>query len=113
MRAGDIVLVPFPFSDLQTVKKRPALILLETQWPPKIQILSIAMITSKIDGIRLASDVLLKDWEAGHLIHPSMVRLAKMATIDADLVQEPLGSLSKRDFLAVKKSFGKLFVDWI
>ncbi len=113
MSTANIVLVPFPFSDLQTIKKRPALGLAENKMPPKIQILMVAMITSQIDGFKLASDVFIKDWEAAHLLHPSIVRLAKIATIDADLVQERLGSLSKRDFLSLKKSFRKLFADWI
>lgn len=33
-------------------------------------------------------DVLLADWKAAGLLHPSLLRLAKIATIDAELIDK-------------------------
>lgn len=111
MKSGDVVLMKFPFSDLETTKKRPALIL---QSIPigKSYLLVIAMITSKTEGIKLDGDVLLQDWTVAHLLHPSLLRLGKIATADAELIDKKLGTLSKRDRLSVSKTFQKLFHEW-
>ncbi len=52
---GDIVLVPFPNSDLSTVKRRPALILYEDSIENET---TIAYISSRVPVIPAPSDVL-------------------------------------------------------
>ncbi|MCX8111037.1 MAG: type II toxin-antitoxin system PemK/MazF family toxin [Syntrophorhabdaceae bacterium] len=44
----DIVLVPFPFTDLTTIKKRPALIISPDEYNKKLDVV-IVFITSNLD----------------------------------------------------------------
>jgi hypothetical protein len=43
------------------------------------------MITSQVEALALDGDVLLGDWEAAGLLHPSLLRVGKLATIDEEL----------------------------
>lgn len=112
MNAGDIVLVKFPFSDLETTKKRPALVLGAVSLK-SLSLVTIAMITSKIDGIQLPGDVELEDWKQAGLLHPSIVRLSKVATLEHGLIEKRLGKLSRGDFAQLAKVFRKAFSSWL
>lgn len=109
MNHGDIVLVHFPFTNLESTKKRPALILRKTILSKKTNIVTIAMITSQIEGIKLEGDIYLDDWEDENLLYPSIVRLSKIATVEANLVEKIIGSLSESDLEKVKNKFKQLY----
>jgi len=113
MRAGDVVLVRFPFTSLDSTKKRPALLLRATVLTPKIQLLTVAMITSQIDKLKIEGDCLLDAWEAAKLLHPSLVRLAKVATLDLELIDKRLGRLSPSDLNVIRSRFCSLYKFWL
>ncbi len=113
MKPGDVILVQFPFTNLEHTKKRPALLLRSTALSGKAQLVTLAMITSKVDGLKLEGDVHLANWAHAKLLHPSLVRLAKIATVDADLIDKVLGHLVSADRKAIQKNFRKLFHEWI
>ncbi len=113
MKPGDVVLVRFPFADLVTAKKRPALLLANTSRSSRYHLATVAMITSQVEALTLNGDVLLADWTAAGLLHPSLVRLAKVATIDAELIDRAVGRLSSRDARAARAAFKQIFADWL
>lgn len=113
MKAGDVILVRFPFSDLESTKKRPSLVLSTIPFSASASLITFAMITSQIDGLKLKGDVLLAKWQEAGLLHPSLVRLSKMTTIDSDLAEKSIGHLASRDLKAVKEEFVKLFHFWL
>lgn len=112
MKPGDVVLVKFPFSDIATAKKRPALVLIITAPHKPRSLVTVAMITSRIEGPRLAADVVLESWEAAQLLHPSIVRLAKTATLDSALVERTMGSIQRKDLATVRAQLTRLFGFW-
>jgi mRNA interferase MazF len=61
-RRWDILLVPFPFTDLSTTKKRPALVVSRDAYNAGPDVV-IAFITSQIDGPPRYGDHLLKRLE--------------------------------------------------
>jgi mRNA interferase MazF len=67
---GDVVVVPFPFSDLSRAKRRPALVLASTRGGDLI----LCQITSRAvtDGYAVALDE--SDFRSGSLRKPSNVR---------------------------------------
>jgi mRNA interferase MazF len=113
VRPGDVALVRFPFSEVASAKKRPALILVETVRSPRNRLATLAMITSQIESLTLDGDVLLGDWKGAGLLHPSLLRLAKVATVDAELVDKVIGKLSSRDVAAVRAAFRRVFAAWV
>ncbi|MCC6846917.1 MAG: type II toxin-antitoxin system PemK/MazF family toxin [Deltaproteobacteria bacterium] len=113
MKAGDVALVRFPFTDVATTKKRPALVLSATTRSPRYRLVTLAMITSQTDALKLEGDVVVEAWEVAGLLHPSLLRLAKIATIDAELVDKTIGRLSTRDLRAAREAFRRVFSDWM
>ena len=71
-----------------------------------------AMITSRLDAPRLPGDVTLEAWKPGGLLHPSRLRMAKIATLDESLVVKKLGSLRPRDLEKAKSAFREIFAGW-
>lgn len=113
MKPGDLALVRFPFTDLAATKKRPALVLARTARSPRSRLATVAMITSQVETLKLDGDVLLSDWKAAGLLHPSLLRLAKIATVDEELIDRTIGRLSTRDLGATRKAFGHVFAAWL
>jgi mRNA interferase MazF len=113
VKAGDVVLVRFPFTDLAADKKRPALVLAYTARSPRYRLVTLAMITSQIEALRLDGDVVLKHWKDSGLLHPSLLRLAKVATVDGDLVDKGIGRLSAGDLPATRDAFRRVFSAWM
>jgi mRNA interferase MazF len=97
---GDIVLLPFPFTDLNAMKTRPAVVVSVEAFLRDIGDCTVAMITSVPHTTPY--DYELKDWQAAHLLRPSWVR-AKLATLDSALVRYKPGRLSDPDLSEVEK----------
>ena len=113
MTPGSVALVRFPFADLDATKKRPALVLARTSRSPRNRLVTLAMITSQIEALRIEGDVELADWESAGLLHPSLLRLAKVATVDEDLVDRVMGKLSPADQKAARRAFRRVFSAWM
>jgi mRNA interferase MazF len=88
-KAGDVVSVEFPFSDLQTRKRRPALVLAGGAVD-----LLMARITTHPP--REPSDVALNRWFEIGLPRASTIRLTKLVTIDHRLIHHKIGRFAFR-----------------
>ena len=87
---GDIVLVPFPNSDLSTWKRRPALVLYED---PLENETTIAYISSKTPIILSVNDILItRGTPSSGLIHNSVIKINKITTIKTHFIAGLLGS---------------------
>lgn len=88
MRKGDLILIPFPFTDLTGQKNRPALVLIASE-----RDITVAIITSQTRW-KEEHDVALTPTSENGLKKPSLIRTNKIATIDSELALGKLGSLS-------------------
>ncbi len=108
---GTIVLVPFPFTDLTSVKLRPALIISGNSGHFGDVIL--AFVSSKISSSRADGDFLLKtnhrDFKKTGLKAASVFKFSKLATLDKKLLVGELGKLSSGLISEMKKSFEAAF----
>ncbi|MBI2335921.1 MAG: type II toxin-antitoxin system PemK/MazF family toxin [Deltaproteobacteria bacterium] len=108
-KPGEIALVGFPFTDLSSAKKRPALILRSFSVPSLPRLIIIAMITSQLEGIKLEGDYEIRQWQAAGLLHPSKLRLAKLVTLEEKLIFKKLGSLTETDKKPVRRILKNFF----
>ena len=92
--AGDII-VPFPFTDRTTTKRRPALVLSSAAFTIDTGHVIAAMITSARQSA-WASDVPITDLAAAGLSVPCLVRM-KLFTLEAGLVVRKAGRLAAGD----------------
>lgn len=98
--AGDVAVVPFPFTDMAVAKPRPALALSSQKANGESGNTIFAMITTAAKS-HWPTDVPLADAEAVGLTATSLVRL-KLFTLDNRLVARKIGALSSRDRKAVR-----------
>jgi len=86
---GDVVVVPFPFSDLTRSKRRPALVLTELTGDDLI----LCQITSQNIYDIYSIDLCDNDFESGGLNKPSNVRPNRLFTADRQIVLYKAGHL--------------------
>jgi mRNA interferase MazF len=104
---GDILLVPFPFSDQTSVKQRPALVISSDNFQTQGYDLIIMASTSQIGTSQKPGEFPIRDWQPAGLLKPSAVKAA-IATIEAKLVRRKLGCLSNYDLQQLTKSLREL-----
>ncbi len=88
---GEVVLVPFPFSDLSQTKVRPALCVANLGRGDWV----LCQITSNAYGDPMSQPIVAGDFDSGGLLVPSFVRPGKLFTADDKIVLRSLGKLSK------------------
>ncbi|OQY16943.1 MAG: transcriptional regulator [Desulfobacteraceae bacterium 4572_35.1] len=94
--AFDVVVVPFPFTDRATTKRRPALILSDLRiFNQKVGHCVMAMITSAKNS-DWPLDVGIKELDSAGLPSASIVRM-KLFTLDQQLIIRKAGKLSPTD----------------
>lgn len=91
-KRGDIVLVPFPFTDLSSSKRRPALVISPDAFNDQMADLVVAAITSQLTNDH-AVTIEPTDCVDGVLPKVSVVKLAKVFTIHSTLVIKKLCAL--------------------
>lgn len=99
-KAFEVVAVPFPFTDRDTTKRRPALVISNKSFNQRHNQLVLAMITTTTDNV-WASDVALTNWQTAGLKVACHFRL-KLFTLDQNLVLKTIGRLSSKDVKAVQ-----------
>lgn len=91
----DVVVVPFPFTDRQASKRRPALVLSSAAFNRATRHSVLAMITSA-DQSSWPGDVAITDLAAAGLSSACLVRL-KLFTLDHRLILKRAGKLAAND----------------
>lgn len=103
MKKGDLILIPFPFSDLTGTKNRPALVLISNEFD-----VTVSFITSQIKWSSNHDIVLFPSLINGLKVK-SLIRLSKMATISKDLILGKLGELSQKELDEIDNGLINLF----
>jgi mRNA interferase MazF len=105
--AFDVVVVPFPFTDRTTTKRRPALVLSDAgNFNKQVGQSVLAMITSASNS-DWPLDVNIQDLDDAGLPSASVVRM-KLFTLDDKLVIRKAGALAKQDRSAVSIALRQL-----
>jgi len=101
---GELVVVPFPFSDLSRSKRRPALVIQNF----KGEDLLLAQITSQ--SIRDENAVMLRDidFQKGRLNKQSNVRPNKLFTCSKNLILYKIGSLTDEKMKSVTEAIKQI-----
>ena len=106
-KRGDIVLVPFPFTDLTSSKRRPALVVSPDSFNAQQQDLVLVAITSHLTNDELRIDE--RDCIDGRLPRASAVKPTKLFTIHSTLVVKKLCALRREKLDAVLNEIRRFF----
>ena len=109
-KQGDIILVPFPFTNLSENKVRPALVLSRKDTSDDY---TVCFISSIVPKKILSTEILIKK-ESKNFKHTglkvdSLIKVTKIATLEKSIFIGTLGYLTVVDFLKVKKVIKNYF----
>lgn len=94
---GDVVLVPFPFTDQRVIKKRPAVIISSERYQNSHPDLILMAVTSQQQTLMIPDHIQIVNWQAAGLAKPSVVKPIVMM-LEQQLVIRVLGRLKKDGF---------------
>lgn len=100
LSVGQVVLAIFPFSNLKSNKVRPCLIIGIAEFND----VALCQITSQRYHSQNAIALSKNDFNQGSLVIDSFIRPGKIATLDAALITQVLGTLTQKKLAEVKMS---------
>ena len=101
---GDVVVLPFPFSDLSASKKRPALVIAALEGDDII----LCQITSKARTDNYSIILNNSDFKQGNLNLISIIRPNRLFTADKSIVLYKIGSLKDKKLKEVIDSISDI-----
>jgi mRNA interferase MazF len=103
--AGDVVVLPFPQTDLQAGKRRPALVLASLPGDDLI----LCQITSQVrsDGFSIA--LTQSDFQSGSLTQESFIRPQRLFTVHSSVIVYTAARVTAQKLQEVKARLRQLF----
>jgi mRNA interferase MazF len=105
---GDLVLVPFPFTDQTATKKRPAVIVSSSAYHrDRIDVVGMAVTSQTLRPTRAPGEVPIRLWQQAGLPKPSLIKPV-LATLDRTLILRKLGALQGEDQQALRAALQQI-----
>lgn len=102
---GDVVVTPFPFSDLSNSKRRPALVTATIEGDDII----LCMITGEVRRDSYSIEILDDDFYDGCLDGPSIIRPNRLFTAEKTIIIRKIGSLKGQKIKEVENKIIDIF----
>ena len=100
---GDVVLVPFPFTDQTTTKKRPAVVVSSDAYHRDRPDVILMAITSQVRPAAGVGEITVQRWKEAGLLKPSVLK-PLLATVERGLLIRKLGRLDEPDRDALRRT---------
>jgi mRNA interferase MazF len=94
VKQRDIILIPFPFSDLSTSKRRPAIIISNSSYNTHNDDVICCAITSNPRNYAGCVPITNADLDEGQLNNESQIKPTKVFTLSRNLIIKPLAKLN-------------------
>jgi len=94
-KQGDILIIPIPFSNLTSSKKRPVLVLSNSKYNNRMNDILVAAITSNITEKEYSILITNESLEIGTLKVDSCIRADKIYTLSKDIIIKTFGRIKK------------------
>lgn len=105
----EIILVPFPYSDLTSTKRRPCLIVSNNKYNFNHNDIVVCVITSNLFKDDYSISLKNSDLEYGMLPEESVVKVHKLFTIDKAKILKKFSIVEKEYFVKVNSVLNNLF----
>ena len=100
---GDVVLVPFPFTDQTATKKRPSVVVSSAAYNKTRPDVILMAITGRLSGYSRIGEVSVSDWKSAGLLKASTIKPI-LTTIEKSLIIRTLGHLRQEDLLTLNEA---------
>ena len=104
----DILLIPIPFTDLTSSKRRPVLVLSNDDYNSKTDDIIVAAITSNLTSKDYSIFITNSDLLEGNLKVDSCIRVDKIYTLAQNIVIKKFGEVNENVLNEVKNKINKL-----
>ena len=102
---GDILIVPFPFSDLTRVRQRPVLILSKSSYLMECEDVITCGVTSNLKDSKYSILIDNSDLVEGNIPVKSRIKVDKLFTLEQRIIIKKIGKINKETFNKVRKEF--------
>jgi mRNA interferase MazF len=103
---GEVVVLPFPQTNLQSGKRRPALVVADLPGDDLI----LCQITSQVRSDGFSIPLAAVDFERGRLAIDSFIRSGRLFTVEQSVILYAVGKIKGAKLHDVKAAIRKLFV---
>lgn len=105
MKRGTIVLTKFPFTDLKSFKRRPAIVVSKEGRSETDFIVAFitSIVSTNLSETDLLFDLHRKDFKKSGLVKPSVIKADKLATLNKSIFTGELGSVSSETLQEIDK----------
>jgi len=100
---GDILLVPIPFTDLSSQKRRPVIVVSNNSYNKNTTDLVVIAMTSNPVEADYSFTITSSDLQEGKLNHPGKVRVDKIYTISKSIVVKTFGRVDENVLERIRK----------
>jgi mRNA interferase MazF len=104
---GDVVLVPFPFTNQAASKKRPDVVVSSHAYNMVKADVVLMAITSQARPFPTSDEIYVQGWQAAGLLKPSVIKPV-FATIEQSLVIRQLGALDAADQETLRHAIARI-----
>ncbi|MGD0838826.1 MAG: type II toxin-antitoxin system PemK/MazF family toxin [Polyangia bacterium] len=106
-RFGDVIVVPFPFTNHTATKKRPAVVVSSEAYQRERPDIILMAITSQVRPTPTIGEATVAHWQAAGLLKPSVIK-PLLATVEANLIIRQLGKLHTDDQATLRQMLGTI-----
>jgi mRNA interferase MazF len=104
----DIILIPIPFTDLASQKKRPAIVISSDKYNDTSEDIIVVALTSNVKKQDFTIVITSEDLEDGKLKATSMIRVDKIYTLNKSIVLKQFGRIKSSVLAKIKTTLLKL-----
>lgn len=93
---GDILLIPIPFTDLSSQKRRPVIVVSNNAYNHKAADIVVVAMTSNPVAVDYSFTINSSDLERGQLNRPGNVRVDRIYTLSQSIVVKTFGRVNSQ-----------------
>jgi mRNA-degrading endonuclease toxin of MazEF toxin-antitoxin module len=101
---GDIVLIPVPFTDLSSQKRRPVIVVSNDTYNRSSPDVVVVAMTSNPAKTPFSFEITANDLVEGSLNRPGMVRVDKIYTLAQSIVVKKFGKISPQVVQRIRRT---------
>lgn len=102
MKQGEVILTPFPFSNLEKEKLRPSVIISNDNYNKKFEDILVVPMTSNLNVREYTISLTNKDLEKGKLLKDSLIKVDRIFSINKNLVRLKIGRINQAKLKEIK-----------
>jgi len=105
---GDIVLIPIPFTDLSSQKRRPVIVISNNAYHQTTTDMVVVAMTSNPASVEYGFVIHPSDLDQGRLNRPGTVRVDKIYTLSQSLIVASFGRVNEKVMDKIREILHKL-----